>query len=160
MALRRIYNGELATVTQKLLVDGTGLNEFAAKIVTNGSGGSNGGLWIVQTDGGQAALDLDVSSYAPALHVAQTGTATKTALLTEGVLSLSGLVGQFVANGTTPVVVNSPYVTASTRAFFSFKTLGGTRGAVPNVSARVAGTSISFVAEAGDTSTYDYLLIG
>lgn len=75
-----------------------------------------------------------------------------------GSLLLPSVVGTFTADGATPVVVNSPYITANSVAFFSMATPGGTPG-IPKVDSKVAGTSISLVSEALDTSVWNYLIV-
>ena len=82
---------------------------------------------------------------------------------TQDIANLSagaGLVrGSFVANGTTPVVVAAATVTANSAVAITFKTLGGVQGAQPVVSTLTAGVGFQSVATAGDTSTYNYVIL-
>jgi hypothetical protein len=74
-------------------------------------------------------------------------------------LAASGAVGTAVLNGTTPVVVASTAVTASSVILLTVQTVGGTPGFVA-VAARSAGVSFSVVSNnAADTSTVGYLVI-
>jgi hypothetical protein len=68
--------------------------------------------------------------------------------------------GTFVANGATPVVVANTNITANSVVVFGLRTVGGTVS--PNGPAMVtvtAGTGFNAAATAGDTSTYNYLII-
>jgi len=69
--------------------------------------------------------------------------------------------GTVTVTGTTAVLVSQPAVTASSVVLFTLKTAGGTVGAAPTLNApATAGASFGVVASAGDTSTYNYLVIG
>ena len=68
--------------------------------------------------------------------------------------------GTFICNGATPVVVANVNLTANSVVVITLKTIGGTVGAVPAVSAVTAGTGFSTTGTASDTSTYNYLIIG
>lgn len=78
-----------------------------------------------------------------------------------GGLYLASSVGTTpAANGTSPVVVACPVVTATSRVYFNIHTPAGTPG-LPLVAARVPGVSFSFVStDVADNSLYDYLVIG
>lgn len=66
--------------------------------------------------------------------------------------------GTAIANGATPVAVTDSRVTANSVIVLTLKTVGGTaHGAF--VSAVTAGTGFSINSLAGDTSTYNYLII-
>lgn len=67
--------------------------------------------------------------------------------------------GTFAATEATPVVIPCRLMKANSHIEITFKTLGGTQGAAPIVTARVAGTSFSVTATAGDTSTYLWRVI-
>jgi hypothetical protein len=67
--------------------------------------------------------------------------------------------GTFVANGATAVVVANTNVTANSVIVFTMKTVGGTPAGAPFLSAVTAGTGFSVKAAAGDTSTYNYLIL-
>lgn len=56
-------------------------------------------------------------------------------------------------------VVSNTSVTANSRIFFTLKTLGGTVGIAPYVSAVSAGTSFTVTATATDTSDYYYFIV-
>jgi hypothetical protein len=68
--------------------------------------------------------------------------------------------GTFVANGATAVVVANTAVTANSQVFFTLKTIGGTPAGAPFLSAVTPGTGFSVKAAAGDTSTYNYTIVG
>jgi hypothetical protein len=68
--------------------------------------------------------------------------------------------GTFVANGATAVVVADTNVTANSVINFGLKTVGGTPAGAPFLSAVTAGTGFSVKVAAGDTSTYNYQIVG
>jgi hypothetical protein len=68
--------------------------------------------------------------------------------------------GTFVLNGSTAVVVPNVNVDANSVVLISLNTLGGTQGAAPTVTAKAAGVSFTVVGTAGDTSTYNYVILG
>lgn len=68
--------------------------------------------------------------------------------------------GTFTANGATAVVVANSNVTANSIISYGLKTVGGTPGSKPYESAITPGTGFSVKATAGDTSVYNYLIIG
>lgn len=68
--------------------------------------------------------------------------------------------GTFIANGSTPVVVAAPNVTATSMIIPSLLTVGGTVGAIPAVKTITPGTGFTVAGTASDTSTYNYLIIG
>lgn len=68
--------------------------------------------------------------------------------------------GTFVANGATPVVVANTAITANSAVIFGLKTIGGTPAGAPFMTAVTAATGFSVAAVAGDTSTYNYKIIG
>lgn len=171
MALRRIYNDSNANVlgntklSGKLEVDAQNIDDWGMKLFVADGGGSSGGLVIQQRDGGQAGLDLDVSSYSDALRVTQTGTVSfANAMVVNGKMTLSGEIAlpqtsgvTPAANGATPVAVANTKVTASTIVLFSLATVGGTPG-IPRVTTRTPGVGFEFASDAGDTSEYDYVM--
>lgn len=67
--------------------------------------------------------------------------------------------GTFTANGSTAVTVSNTNVHANSVILITIKTLGGTQGAQPTVTAKVDGTSFTIKATAGDTSVYNYAII-
>lgn len=67
--------------------------------------------------------------------------------------------GTFVSNGVTPVVVANTNITANSVVSFGLKTIGGTPAGSPYMSAVTAGTGFSIKVFAGDSSTYNYLII-
>jgi hypothetical protein len=87
------------------------------------------------------------------------GTYGSGSLEISGNLVLPSLVGSFTAAGATPVPVANTNVTASSVVFFSLKTGGGTPG-IPTVDGLTAGTGFDAVSEAGDTSVWNYIVIG
>jgi hypothetical protein len=76
-----------------------------------------------------------------------------------GNLVLPSLVGEVVVNGATPVLVPNPNITASSIVLFTLKTAGGTPSVV-SATNLVPGTSFDAVGLAGDTSTWNYLIVG
>lgn len=79
---------------------------------------------------------------------------------TTNIQNLSGYKsGTFVANGATAVVVADTRVTANSVFLFGLKTVGGTPAGGLFESAVVVGVSFSVKAAAGDTSTYNYVII-
>ena len=68
--------------------------------------------------------------------------------------------GTVTANGTTAVVVADTKMTANSTVIFTCKTVGGTPAGAPYLSAVTAGTGFSVKAAAGDTSVYNYMIIG
>jgi len=67
--------------------------------------------------------------------------------------------GTFVANGATAVVVADTRLTANSVIVFTMKTVGGTPAGAPFLSAATPGTGFSVKAAAGDTSTYNYIIL-
>lgn len=84
------------------------------------------------------------------------------ALLSLGDLNrvLKGRSGTVTANGSTAVVVSTPYLTPNSVIVFTLKTVGGTPAASPYLSAITTGASGSFSVKAavGDTSVYNYTI--
>jgi len=68
--------------------------------------------------------------------------------------------GTFTANEATAVVVANANVTANSVIVITLKTVGGTPAGAPYLSAVTAGTGFSVKAAVGDTSVYNYLIIG
>ena len=68
--------------------------------------------------------------------------------------------GTFTANGATEVTVGELMVTANSVIVVTLKTVGGTVGAVPSVKTITPGTGFNISGTAGDTSVYNYLVIG
>ncbi|HEY3815453.1 MAG TPA: hypothetical protein VGL66_19710 [Caulobacteraceae bacterium] len=74
--------------------------------------------------------------------------------------AINGGGGTFVANGLTPVDVGNTSLGANDVVVFSLKTVGGTVGVVaPTLASFTAGTGFSVVAQALDTSTYNYVIL-
>jgi hypothetical protein len=63
--------------------------------------------------------------------------------------------GTFTLNGATTINVVNALVTANSQIIVTFKTLGGTRGALPIITPS-PGTGFSVTGTAGDTSIYNY----
>lgn len=73
---------------------------------------------------------------------------------------LRGRSGTWVCNGTTPVTVVNPLVTANSVIITTIKTVGGTVSAgVPNVKTITAGVGFTIAGAASDTSTYNYTIL-
>lgn len=89
---------------------------------------------------------------APAAGTEQTTTAAVAALST----SKSGTV---VINGATPVVVANTNIDANSVVVFTLKTIGGTPAGSPFLSSVTPGTGFSVEGFAGDTSTYNYVIL-
>lgn len=72
--------------------------------------------------------------------------------------------GTFIANGATPVAVANNNVTANSQILITLKTVGGAVGtSLPNVrTITVSPTAGGFTVAgiAGDTSTYNYVILG
>jgi hypothetical protein len=165
MALRRIYDDSNGVLTGQLKLDSRGVNDFAMEVLVappSTASGSAGGIYIGQKDGGESGLKLDISSYGIALQVGQTGNGT--ACQIQGKTELSG--GVFLpqtsgatpaANGATPVAVANVNTTLDSIVLFSLNTVGGTPG-LPRVSSKTPGVGFSFASDAGDTSTYNYVI--
>lgn len=71
-------------------------------------------------------------------------------------------VEQIVVTATedTPVEVANTAVTANSNILVTLKTVGGTVGARPTIPTITPGTGFTFVADSGDTSDYNVLIIG
>lgn len=69
------------------------------------------------------------------------------------------LVRTFTCNGTTPVTVAAPEVTANSVVVVTLKTVGGTVGAVPAVKTITPGTGFTIAGTAGDTSVYNVVVL-
>lgn len=67
--------------------------------------------------------------------------------------------GTFVANGATPVDISRIATSINDVIIISLNTIGGTVGAQPVVTSVTADTGFSVTATAGDTSTYNYVVI-
>jgi hypothetical protein len=68
--------------------------------------------------------------------------------------------GTVVLNGATPVTVAAPSLTADSVIVFGLKTVGGTVGATPAPKTVTPGTGFTVAGTAGDTSTYNWMVIG
>jgi len=68
--------------------------------------------------------------------------------------------GTFTANGATAVVVPATQVTANSQVNITLKTVGGTPAGAPFLSAITPGTGFSVKSVAGDTSVYNYAVLG
>ena len=90
----------------------------------------------------------------PAASTGQTTTQAIANLVASGTAR-----GSFVANGATGVVVAAPTVAATSVIAISFKTLGGTQGAQPTVTALNAGVGFTVAGTALDTSTYNFVVL-
>lgn len=68
--------------------------------------------------------------------------------------------GTVTVNGTSPVTVTNTNITANSVVVFGLKTVGGTVSPAGIAMLTVtAGTGFTVGATAGDTSTYNYLII-
>jgi len=90
----------------------------------------------------------------PAAATGQTTTQAIANLVSSGTVR-----GTFVANGAVGVVVAAPTVALTSVIAISFKTLGGTQGAQPTVTALNAGVGFTVVGTALDTSTYNFVVV-
>lgn len=68
--------------------------------------------------------------------------------------------GTFVSNGVTGVVVADTRITANSIVDFGLKTVGGAPAGLPYLSAVTPGTGFTVKVFAGDTSTYNYRIVG
>lgn len=68
--------------------------------------------------------------------------------------------GTVTLNGATPVTVAAPAVTANSQFLFTLKTVGGTVGAKPAPQTTTPGTGFTVQGTAGDTSIYNYMILG
>lgn len=68
--------------------------------------------------------------------------------------------GTVTANGSTAVAVSNTSITANSTVIFTLKTVGGTPAGAPYLSAVSAGSGFSVKAAVGDTSVYNYVIIG
>lgn len=68
--------------------------------------------------------------------------------------------GTVTLNGATPVTVVNANLTANSVITFGLKTVGGTVGAQPAVQTVTPGTGFTVQGTSGDTSTYNYVIIG
>lgn len=68
--------------------------------------------------------------------------------------------GTVILNGATPVTEANTFVSANSTVVFTLKTVGGTVGAYPAIQTITPGTGFTFAGTAGDTSTYNYVMIG
>ena len=68
--------------------------------------------------------------------------------------------GTVTLNGSTPVTVAAPLVTANSNIVFTLKTVGGTVGAYPTIQTITPGTGFTVEGGASDTSTYNIWIIG
>lgn len=64
--------------------------------------------------------------------------------------------GTVTLNGTTPVTVVEPNLTANSVVTFTLKTVGGTVGAYPAIQTVTPGTGFTVSGSASDTSVYNY----
>lgn len=77
------------------------------------------------------------------------------------VASLPAMTGFFTLNGATPVTVANTNVTANSNIVPTLKTVGGTVGTSgPNVRTITPGTGFTIAGVAGDTSVYNYFILG
>lgn len=89
--------------------------------------------------------------------------ASVTTLSASGATNLAGGMatsGTVVLNGATPVTVAAAALTAKSQILFTLKTVGGSVGANPVTPTVTPGTGFTVAGTAGDTSTYNWALIG
>lgn len=68
--------------------------------------------------------------------------------------------GTFTANGSTAVTVANTNVTANSVVLITLKTVGGTPAGAPFLATVTVGTGFTVKAVAGDTSVYNYIILG
>jgi hypothetical protein len=68
--------------------------------------------------------------------------------------------GTVTLNGTATITVAAPQVTANSDINITFKTIGGTVGAVPAITTITPGVGFTLVGTVGDTSVYNYSITG
>lgn len=68
--------------------------------------------------------------------------------------------GTFVATGATAVTVSNTLVLITSPIIISLNTVGGTVGAVPSIKTITAATGFTVKTDLGDTSTYNYAILG
>jgi|HubBroStandDraft_4_1064222.scaffolds.fasta_scaffold00045_18 hypothetical protein len=68
--------------------------------------------------------------------------------------------GTFVANGASAVTVANINLTANSIILVTLKTVGGTVGALPVPQTVTPGTGFTIAGTSGDTSTYNYIILG
>lgn len=73
---------------------------------------------------------------------------------------LATMHGTVTLNGATQVTVSNTAITAGSVIVFTLKTVGGTVGAAPVVDTITAGTGFTVKGTAGDTSVYNYRVLG
>jgi hypothetical protein len=84
------------------------------------------------------------------------GTVAKGIVLKQGA---NGKCGTFVANGAAPVTVSNTSIAITDTIMFSLNAVGGTVGAIPAIQTITAATGFTVACTAGDTSTYNYVII-
>lgn len=88
------------------------------------------------------------------------GGATHTVATAQQVGNLAGIQqGTATANGATAVPVADVRITTNSVVLFGLKTVGGTPGGQPYMSAVTPGTGFSIKSVAGDTSVYNYVIL-
>lgn len=100
---------------------------------------------------GSPAANLGLASELPVVVGGAGGTPTPFLGIGYGTVTL---------NGTTPVTVADPNVTASSVIVFSLTTIGGTVGVFPHIATITPGTGFTILGTASDTSVYSYLRFG
>lgn len=83
-----------------------------------------------------------------------------TGIVTLSVAGSGSSVATVTLNGATPVTVADTAITANSIVIFTLKTVGGTVGAYPSIKTITAGTGFTVEGTSGDTSVYNYLVIG
>lgn len=73
---------------------------------------------------------------------------------------LATMHGTVTLNGSTDVTVANTSITSGSVILFTLKTVGGTVGAAPVVDTITPGTGFTVKGTAGDTSVYNYRVIG
>lgn len=96
----------------------------------------------------------------PAVPTAAPGTNTTQAASTAFVrAAVAPTTGTAVLDGTTPVVVNTAAVTASSVILMTQQVAGGTQSGIQFVVSRVPATSFTIASVAGDTSTVGWQIV-
>lgn len=75
-------------------------------------------------------------------------------------IGTNGRFGTITLNGATPVTIANTSVGANDVVMISLKTVGGTVGAQPHLATITPGTGFTVVGTAGDTSVYNYCILG
>lgn len=142
-------------------IEGSGGGDAHGIIATRFLGGADYGVSINASESSTEPADTLCVSVNGNVGIGKEPVGGATGSLDiSGLLHLTGASGVTpAANGVTPVAVANTLVTASSKIFLSVNTVAGTVG-LAHIVSRTPGVGFSFVSEAADTSTYDYIIIG